>query len=437
MRHRVGSVIGVPVAAMLLATSQAAPAEDLQAAASDFYVYSLPLLEVARRRDAFLRTHPASSFLHARTLADENAREVTTPNNDTIYSNAFIDLRNGAVTISVSATGRRYFSLALMDAYSNNFAYFGTRATDGRARRVTLVGPGGKAPAGAAHLVRSPTPWVWALARTLVTAPDDLPAARAVQDQVAITGAAPGPAPAPTPPRTAPAAELLNAAQRLLRENPPPPADAPILARFRAAGLLSAFDGSSGRGEALAAGFAAAREASQRARRPGEVVNGWIYPKADLGNFGTDYAYRAAVAVTGLAAMGPMEAMYLRSAPDTPNGLFDGARSYRLHFDRDNGPPVDAFWSLSMYERTADGGFYFVANPINRYAFGDRTPGLRRNPDGSLDIWISHADPGPERRSNWLPAPAGPFALSLRAYLPRAELRDGRWRAPAVEPVAR
>lgn len=431
MRHLKGIASAVALAAGVPCSAQVAPDSAVRASA-DFNAYSLPLLEVARRRDEHLARYGANRFHHARTLADHTFREVTTPNNDTIYSNAFIDLRQGPVTISVPATGRRYFSLALMDAYSNNFAYFGTRATGGRARTITLVGPGTKGASGE-NIVRAPTPWVWALGRTLVTGPADLPAARAVQDRLVIGGAAPGGIPPKTPPGDADPATLHAAALRMLGENAPSAGDAPAIARFREAGLLGGQ--ASIDAETLARGFEVARATSRAARRPGEIVNGWIYPKPNLGNFGVDYAYRAAVAVTGLAAMGPEEAMYLRSAAPTPTGLFDGTRSYRLHFDKGAEPPVDAFWSLSMYERTADGGFYFVANPIKRYAIGDRTAGLKRNPDGSLDLWISHTDPGAARRSNWLPAPAGPFALSLRAYLPRADLREGRWRAPAVQPI--
>ena len=425
----IACAVGLTVSAPGPAQVSTAPSV-LADASGEFYLYTLPLLEVARRRDEHIARFGANRFNHSRALADDTFREVTTPNNDTIYSNAFIDLRNGPVTIAIPATGRRYFSLALMDAYSNNFAYFGTRATAGQARTVTLIGPTSQAKEGG-NVVRAPTPWVWALGRTLVTGPEDLNAARAVQDKLVITGSAVGQPPEKVPPSDAAAGTLVAAAVRLIAENPPPRRDEPTIARFRSAGLLdgttkvTAID--------VARGFDAARVASRAARRPGEVKNGWIYPKSNLGNFGTDYSYRAAVALTGLAAMGSEEAMYMRSAAPTSTGLFDGNRSYRLHFDKGLEPPVDAFWSLSMYERTADGGFYFVANPVRRYAIGDRTPELTRNADGSLDIWISHADPGQARRNNWLPAPAGPFALSLRAYLPRTALRDGSWRAPAVE----
>lgn len=425
------------LAAQVASTTPIAPpapgvASTPRADADAFYLYTLPLLEIARRRDAQIASTPANRWKHTRTLADDSFREVTTPNNDTVYSMAFIDLRNGPARITVPATGRRYLSVHLMDAYSNAIGYAGTRASEGRAESITVALAGQRPAAGAGRVIVSPTPWVWAIARVLVTSVQDLPAAVAMQDRIMLTGATPGPRPAVTPPDDAPAAVLRSAAARLLAENPPPSGDARTIARFRAAGLLSTAPTAS---EAVAQGFAAARARARAARRPGEVVNGWIYPKAALGDYGADYAYRASVAVNGLGAMTPVEAMYLRSAAPTPNEQFDGNRLYRLHFAADALPPVDAFWSLSLYERTADGGFYFVANPLRRFAIGDRTPGLARNADGSLDLWIGHPDPGAARRANWLPAPAGPFALSLRAYLPRAALRNGQWRAPAVQPA--
>ena len=425
------------VAAISVTTPAAAQPEQAplvaqdQAAADAFYIYTLPLLEVARHRDAVIARTGANRWQHNRALADPAFRSVTTPNNDTIYSVAYLDLRNGPAVIDVPAGGGRYLSVHLMDSWSNAIGYAGTRASGGRADTLTVVGPGQAAPAGAAHVVQSPTPWVWAIARVLVTGPDDLPAARKVQDAIGLRAAAPGPRPVAAPADDAGAAALLAGAARLLAETPSPAADRPLRDRFAAAGLTGIATAS----PAIEAGFAAARARTRAERRPGTIENGWIYPRPNLGDYGTDYAYRASVAVNGLGAMTPVEAMYLRSAAPTPTGLFDGKRLHRLHFAANALPPVDAFWSLSMYERTADGGFYFVANPLRRYAIGDRTPGLTRNADGSLDLWIGHDDPGAARRSNWLPAPAGPFALSLRAYLPRADLREGRWRAPAVEPV--
>lgn len=409
--------------------TQVPAAADTRAAAEDFYVFTLPLLEIARRRDAQLALTGANAWKHTRDLADDRFREVTTPNNDTLYSTAFLDLRNGPARITVPATGKRYLSLHLLDFYSNAIGFAGSRVGGGRAETVTVVGPGASTRGLTGRVIVSPTPWVWAILRVLVTAPEDLAAARAVQDHSTITGAVPGPRPAPIPPDNVTPEVLRAATVRLLTENPPPPRDSIAMARFRTAGLLGA---SSVPG--IAEGFGTARDRLRRSRRPGTVVNGWIYPRANLGDYGADYAYRGSVAVNGLGALVPAEAMYLRSAAPTPTGLFEGKRAYRLHFAANALPPVDGFWSLSMYERVADGGFYYVTNPQHRYAIGDRTPGLTRNADGSLDIWIGNADPGPLRRANWLPAPAGPFALSLRAYLPGRALLAGEWRAPAVLP---
>jgi hypothetical protein len=182
----------------------------------------------------------------------------------------------------------------------------------------------------------------------------------------------------------------------------------------------------------IEAGVAEARQAL-KGMTPGAVVEGWSYPRSTLGFYNQDYLFRAGVALSGLAALPPAEAMYLQPALSQGGRMLDGPGPWRLHFPAGRLPPVDAFWSLTMYEATADGQFFLVDNPIRRYSIGDRTPGLRSNPDGSLTIWIARSDPGAERSANWLPAPAaGPFSLSLRAYLPKEPLRDGRYRLPAL-----
>lgn len=163
-------------------------------------------------------------------------------------------------------------------------------------------------------------------------------------------------------------------------------------------------------------------------------INGWSSPRANLGDYGQDYVYRAIVALQGLGALPVAEAMYMKAAGDDGSGTFAGEGLYRLTLPAQL--PLDGFWSLSMYEATADGQFFFTDNPIHRYTIGDRTKGLQRNADGSLDIWIGRSDPGGDKTANWLPAPAaGPFALYLRAYLPKAEMLDGRFRFPAIVKV--
>ena len=125
----------------------------------------------------------------------------------------------------------------------------------------------------------------------------------------------------------------------------------------------------------------------------------------------------------------------MRPTGDNGNALYDGNKAWRIHFGPGKLPPVGAFWSLTMYERGADGQSFFTQNPLNRYAIGDRTPGLKTNADGSLDIFIGHADPGGERSANWLPAPAGPFTMTLRAYLPKPALLNGDYRLPPMMPA--
>ena len=186
---------------------------------------------------------------------------------------------------------------------------------------------------------------------------------------------------------------------------------------------------------AIETGLAEARAFLVGTRFLGNAVDGWTYPGPTLGNFGTDYLVRAITARVGLAALPREEAMYMQPTGDTGNGIYDGRRGWQLHFDAGKLPPVNAFWSLTMYERMPDGRSYFTQNPINRYSIGDRTAGLKTNADGSLDIWIGHDDPGPERVSNWLPAPAGPCNLWLRAYLPRPELLNGSYRLPQIVAV--
>jgi hypothetical protein len=242
--------------------------------------------------------------------------------------------------------------------------------------------------------------------------------------------------PGPFAGRAASWADYFASAAQLIALNPPPVTDRAALAAMAPLGL-DAFDPTRFSVEevaAIEAGIAEARVAVRRGGLSGSgFVDGWSYPDWRLGDFGQAYDFRAAVALSGLAALPPVEAMYMRAEGPSARGLFDGAEAWRLHFPADRQIPVGSFWSLSLYEATDDGQFFFTDNPLGRYAIGDRTPGLKFGADGSLDLWIGHENPGPERESNWLPAPAGPFALFMRAYLPLPDLLDGKYRLPAVE----
>lgn len=406
----------------------------LKAAARTAWLFTLPLVEIAQTRDRGVAVGSRMNvFGHMRKLADHTSRAVTTPNNDTFYSTAQLDLSQGPVSITLPPTGDRYISLALMDAYTNNFAILGTRTTGPDGGTFTLVGPADAA--DGPNVVRSPTRHVWALARILVDGPHDADAAKSVQHGISIQGPAVEP-PASSAHRGADWRDYFATAARLMADNPPPVTDRAVLAEMAPLGL-DAFDAANFSLEQAAAIEAGVSEARRDARRGGlgggAYVQGWSYPSSRLGDFGQDYGYRAAVALSGLAALPPVEAMYMRPQGHLPRDLFDGNAAWRLHFPAGEMLPVNSFWSLTLYEGTDDGQFFFADNPLGRYAIGDRTEGLQVNPDGSLDIWIGHETPGPERESNWLPAPAGPFTLFMRAYLPRPELLDGAYRLPPIE----
>ena len=323
-----------------------------------------------------------------------------------------------------------------MDMYSNNNAVLGTRTIGAGGGTFTLSGP---AQAGSGTgVVRVSTPHTWVLARTLVDGEADMAAAHAVQDGLLLKGSPGGPE-ATYPTRNAPASDYFTAAHALMVSDPPQSEDLGLLRRVARLGLslgpwFEPMRYTPAELAQLEAGIAEAKGLMlTNAGRQG-FVGGWSYPRANLGDYGQDYLYRAMVALGGLAALPPAEAMYMKPQGDGGGLRFTGDGLYRLSLPAQM--PVDGFWSLTMYEATPEGQFFLTENPLNRYAIGDRTPGLQRNADGGLDLWIGRTDPGGERTANWLPAPAkGPFAMSLRAYLPQDELLDGRFRLPPIKAV--
>jgi hypothetical protein len=410
--------------------------DELRGAAREAWLYGLPLIEMGAQRHASARANSLNTFGHRRSLSGPRNRGVTAPNNDTLFSSAFLDLRQGPVEVTLPATGDRYFSLALMDMFTNNFAILGTRTTGREGGSFVLTGPD---QALVATGIRSPTPWVWALARTLVEGEADLPAARAVQDQLVIA-APPAGSLAAHPNRNAAWPQYFSALQALLDENAPPEVDGPFFSRIATLGLgpgkpFGASDFNEAQRAFIEDGVQEARLAAP-AGFSQTIVDGWAYPDPSLGDFGTDYLFRATVALTGLAALPPAEAMYMQAVDEAGHEVLHIEGIQQLHFPAGGLPPVGAFWSLSMYEVTPEGQYFLTENPLARYSIGDRTPGLTFNADGSLDIWISRTDPGEARRANWLPAPAaGPYRLSLRAYLPKPPLLEGAYRLPPLTPA--
>jgi hypothetical protein len=409
---------------------------DLRRAAREAFIYALPLTEIANVRDRLLGAGlPAGRFFPQKGIATPVDRIVTTPNADTIYANAFIDLRHGPANLSLPPLGERYGSMLLMDMYSNAFIVLGTRTTGQHGGVFTLVGPTDAGPPGA---LRSPTPWVWAMVRVLVNGPSDVPAALTVLQQFSCEGTPATTEASPGADRRGSWGAWMTAANALMLENPPPATDRRILSQMAPLGLGSPdFDASkfSPDDQAdIAAGVEEGRKLSLAPGFGGSRIGGWLFPAPNIGNFFQDYLTRARIAVSGLAALPAAEAMYLAAlAPDgTP--AFSGDGLWRLRFPKNGLPPVDAFWSLTLYELEPSGALFLAPNNINRYAISDRTIGLVREEDDTFAIWISRGDPGGTRSANWLPAPAeGPFVLILRMYLPHADMIMQRYIPPAIE----
>jgi len=405
------------------------------------YEYGFPIFEHARLvylysyNPANPQRVPVNSFGHRRRLVDYTARTVTTPNNDTLYSSAVIDLSAGPVRLDVPDFGARYYSIAFLDSYTNNFAYLGTRVNAGKAGSYLIAGPGWRdqQSAGAA-LIRAPSNHIIAIVRILIDGPADYDAVHRLQDGLKLTPTAPTPSPANLiRPISGDPDNFVVVVNRVLHENPPPAADAAILRQLAPVGIgPDAPSLTPAQRLAWAKNFAAAR-AGLLSQQIGTQIQGWGYLPPDIGDFGTDYRTRALTALRGIWANIPAEMHYALATTDRTGAALDGTRNYRLHLAAGT-PPADGFWSISIYEVTKQGGLFFGDNPIHRYAIGDRTRGLVRNRDGSLDILIQAASPGGALQANWLPIPAKNFALVARAYLPQPAFLDGRFHYPGVEP---
>jgi hypothetical protein len=413
-------VATIAVQAWQSASAQMPTPAEAREIAHDAWIFTFPLYEMLRTRPNVAenpdnpRRYAPNTLAHARQLSDHTRRAVTAPNNDTIYSSAWLDLSAGPVVFDMPDVTDRYWSVALLDAYTNNFAYLGTRATRGKGGRFLIAGPAWQGSAAEGQtVIRAPTDMVWLLARILVDGQADLANVGHIQSAMRLDGPPVGEKRRPI---ADPPAAYIATINRALAEQPHPPT--PMLTRMARIGIGPDLTGPPPElAEAVAQGFAEGKAALRRGRF-GETIDGWSYPPAHLGNFADDYLYRAVVALVGLAALKPVEAMYMR----WEGSPLDGLHRYVLRFEPGQLPAVDGFWSQSLYEVTPEGRLFFTDNPLRRYAIGDRTKGLVRNADGSLEILIAQAPLGGEPPANLLPAPAGPFALIFRAYLPRPEL---------------
>lgn len=449
------------------ATGESAAPAAPAASAAEAYVFAYPLvtMELTRRQ----MTTPGAvvpgsaapnAFAHLPVTPDASFEGVVSPNADTLYSLAWLDLSAGPVRLSVPETRGRYFLLPLYDAWTNVFACPGSRTTGSSAGEFAVVGPGwaGELPDGVAR-IDAPTSMVAIIGRTQVNGAADYPAVHAVQAGYRLTpltdnrtsidsakasasgvAAGPGPVDLVTAPVDQVAAldpaTFFAMTAHLMAANPAKPDDAPMVERLARLGVVPGrpFDWDSLSTEAqqsitrgAAEGLARVQAAGRRPRA--RVRDGWM-TAVEIGAYGTDYLQRAAVTLIGLGANLPQDAVYPVCRVDGDGEPLHGRNRYQLHFAAGGLPPVNAFWSLTMYNDRQ----FFVDNPIDRYAIGDRDA-LKFNADGSLTLLIQHEAPAEGLESNWLPAPEGSFNLMMRLFWPRPAALDGSWHTPAVRRV--
>ncbi|MGZ4664974.1 MAG: DUF1254 domain-containing protein [Mycobacteriaceae bacterium] len=421
------------------------------------YIYNAQIRHdwVTNPRDPEVVPYAAvNEFWHAARLLDATYRDGGCPNNDTLYSLAWLDLEEEPVILSHPDMGERYFTFELMGFTSDNFDYIGQRTTGPGAGDFAITGPNwkGKLPPDVQTVAPSTTPWVLVLGRTLVDGSTDLPNARALQQQFRLTPLSRwGKRKTPSRRRRrdvyAPVGltedplgpwKTLNA---MLEENPPPAHHSLVLDQFARIGIGPGLDVEDqpdvvklGLTRAAAIGMGLLRQQFLSGDWA-TIVNGWRYPPPQEGRLGDDFLRRAAdQSLAGITANDPAESVYLVNFDDADGQKLTASGRYELHFSADDLPPVDAFWSLAAY--TA-GDLNLIPNPAGRYSVGDRTAGLRRDPDGGLTIYLQPESPGPAQEANWLPTSAShDWFVILRLYRPQPTVIQATWRCPGISRVA-
>ncbi len=458
----------VPIAVVFLTLPAVSKTQDkTQAAfdaAVDAYVYGYPLvtMEMTRRVMTNVATPgdnraPMGNIFSARSYPDASFRDVTAPNADTLYSFAWMDLSKEPYILSIPDMRGRYFLMPMLDGWTDVFQVPGKRTTGTGAQKYAITGPHwtGKLPDGVEEL-KSPTDMVWLLGRIYCTGtPEDYDAVHRIQDELALVPLsaygkqynAPRGTVDPRIDMKTAVRDQVNALSteqyfkllaELLKKNPPAKDDAPMIAKMRKIGVLPEHDADifdlKRLDPQVTTRFAdVPRIANEKImghfKDAGTLENGWVF-STRMGVYGTDYLQRAFVTAIGLGANRPQDAVYPTSDVDSEGKLYDGANKYVMHFAKGELPPVDGFWSLTMYNAE----YFFYGNSLNRYTLSARD-NLKFNADGSVDLFIQHDSPGSDKESNWLPSPAGKFILMMRLYWPKTtppSIIDGTWKVPAV-----
>lgn len=437
-------------AATLLPVEKAAAAQQTLTAQSlleQAYLYAFPLVLMDATRKVSTNTEtpngtraPINQFIHAEKLADAASRAVVTPNVDTIYTQAFLDVGSEPMLYGVPQTDR-FFNVQVLDAWTNTAAVLEAPGL----YAITRSDWQGELPEGVQR-INVPTNRVWTIARIVLSGQEDLPNVRAIQDKMQLM-----PLSAYQMDRwTAPAGtydpaydfvpvqhvlalspqEFFDTANQLMETNPPAAADAPVLRELAALHVgpgekfddkaLGLFSGLRWKLMLLQLKGKLKAEAANYAQQMGQ----WIYYGDPIGDFGTAYTYRAMVALMGLGANTTDVAIYPKTDVDSTGAVLTGKKTYTLHIEAEPPTKEKGFWSVTAYGEDN----FLIENAIDRYCVNDRS-GLHRNPDGSIDIILSKE--APEDTTNWLPVGEGDFHLFLRIYKPDTAALEG-WQPPVV-----
>ena len=463
-------VIGLLVSPVLSLTAPAQTAvteQEAHAIGVDAYVYLYPLITMDITRKQLTNTDkgfgrgPMNVFHNVPAYPPASDKSVVRTNYDTLYSITYLDLLKEPVVVSVPDTGGRFYILPMLDMWTDVFASAGSRTTGTQATNFLVTPPGWRPDLRDRFIdefklskntqrIDAPTPYVWIIGRTKTDGPADYEAVRKIQAGFNVTPLSDwGKTPKPvefkvdpsvdmkTPPReqvdTMPAGRFFAYAAELMGQQPPHITDQPILAQMKKLGIEPGkpFDFAKVDPN-IARALDTAPEAGQKLmdwKLPtiARVVNGWSMNTDTMGVYGNYYLKRAIVTRLGLGANLPEDAIYPLNLADEAGKPLDGANKYTIHFDKGSTPPVNAFWSITMYD--PEGNAY--PNNLDRQAVSSWMPFVI-NVDGSLDLYFQNENPGKSKEANWLPSPKGGFNLTMRMYSPKAEALTGRWNPPPI-----
>ena len=443
-------------------TSPGVTADEAAKIATDAYIYGYPLVTMEYTRRVLTNVAepsalkaPMGQLARARAYPNAAFKAVTAPNADTLYTMVWLDVSKEPYVLSLPDAHGRYYLFPMLDAWTTVFQVPGKRTTGTGPQTYAITGPGwsGTLPAGVTEY-KSPTALVWILGRIYCTGtPADYAAVHKMQDEISVVPLSSYGKPYTPPSGTVdPSIDMKTAVRdqvnaldiaayfnlmaQLMKDNPPTPEDAPVVAQMAKIGIVPGqpFDLTKLSPEAQQALKAVPKDGAGKImgyfKDAAKEENGWSF-FTKTGIYGTDYLDRAFITAIGLGANRPQDAVYPTSEVQADGKPYSGTNKYVMHFDKGQLPPADGFWSLTMYNAE----YFFVDNPLNRYTLSARNK-LKHNADGSVDLYVQSENPGKAKESNWLPAPADKFVLMLRLYWPketRPSLLDGTWTIPPVK----